>query len=158
MAVAPEARSVEFKSAGHDFWRRYHEYRRLRHKESRPDDPLRPDDVEERLLKRDSPFDIHHHHEVVEDGRLVSWLSGSTSKPGTPGHESNKHLFWADLYVRADARRRGIGSSWLPLLVELMNEHDVASLRRPRASLGWKDDHRSHCPERDRRRQRLTQS
>jgi GNAT superfamily N-acetyltransferase len=123
MGAEPEARRVEFKSEDRDFWRRYHEYRRARRKESRPDDPLRPDDVEESLLKRDSPFDIHHHHEVVQDSRLVSWLSGSTTRPGTPGHESNKHLFWADVYVRPEARRRGIGSSWLPLLVELMNEH-----------------------------------
>ncbi|HEV2967884.1 MAG TPA: GNAT family N-acetyltransferase [Candidatus Dormibacteraeota bacterium] len=123
MVAEAEARRVEFKSEDRDFWSRYHEYRRLRHKESRPDDPLRPDDVEEALLKRDSPFDIHHHHEVVQDGRLVSWFSGSTSKPGTPGHESNKHLFWAYIYVRPEARRRGIGSSWLPLLVELMDAH-----------------------------------
>ncbi len=123
MVAGPEARSVEFKSADRDFWARYHEYRRLRHKELRPDDPLRPDDVEERLMRRDSPFDIHHHHEVVQDGRLVSWFSGSTSKLGAPGHESNKHLFWADIYVRPDSRRRGIGSSWLPLLVELMDAH-----------------------------------
>jgi GNAT superfamily N-acetyltransferase len=118
-----ETRRVEFNSEGRDFWTRYHEYRRLRHQESRPDDPLRPDDVEESLLKRDSPFDIHHHHEVVQDSRLVSWLSGSTSKPGTPGHETNKHLFWAYMYVRPDARRRGVGTSWLPLLVELMDAH-----------------------------------
>ena len=123
MAAAHKVGLVEFKSADRDFWKRYHEYRRLRQNESRPGDPLRPDDLEERLLKRDSPFDIHHHYEIAEDGRLVSWLSGSTSKPGTPGHESNKHLFWAYIYVRPDARRRGIGSSWLPLLLELMDEH-----------------------------------
>jgi len=123
MGSEAETRLVEFKSEGRDFWTRYHEYRRLRHMESRPDDPLRPDDVEESLLKRDSPFDIHHHHEVVQDSRLVSWLSGSTSKPGAPGHETNKHLFWAYIYVRPDARRRGVGTSWLPLLVELMDAH-----------------------------------
>jgi GNAT superfamily N-acetyltransferase len=118
-----EARRVEFKSAGADFWKRYHEYRRLRQKESRPDDPIRPDDLEEKLMKRGSLFDIQYHYEIVEDSRLVSWVSGSTSKPGTPGHDSNKHLFWADLYVRPDARRRGLGSSWLPLLVHLMDAH-----------------------------------
>ena len=74
-------------------------------------------------MKRDSLFDIQYRYEIVEGGRLMSWMSGSTSKPGTPGHESNKHLFWADLYVRADARRRGLGSSWLPVLVEVMDAH-----------------------------------
>ena len=119
---------VDFQSAGPDFWKRYHAYRRVRQQESRPDDPVRPDDVEERWLKRESPFEIQHHYEIVEDGVLVSWLWGSTSKPGTPEYESNKHLFWADLFVRPDARRRGLGSSWLPLLVELMDAHGCTVL------------------------------
>jgi mycothiol synthase len=114
---------VDFKSAGADFWKRYHAYRRLRHEESRPDDPVRPDDVEELRLKRGSQFDIQHHYEIAKEGLLLSWFSGSTSKPGTPGHDSNKHLFWADLYVRPDHRRQGIGSSWLPVMLELMDAH-----------------------------------
>jgi mycothiol synthase len=119
---------VDFKSAGADFWKRYHAYRRLRHEESRPDDPLRPDDIEELRLKRDSPFDIQHHYEIVKDGILLSWFSGSTSMPGTPGHDSNKHLVWADLYVRPDHRRQGIGSSWLPVMLELMDTHGCTVL------------------------------
>jgi mycothiol synthase len=119
---------VDFKSAGADFWKRYHAYRRLRQHESRPDDPVRPDRLEELLLTRDSPFDIHHHYEMAQDGLLVSWFSGSTSKPGTPGHDSNQHLFWADLYVRPDRRRQGIGSSWLPLMLELMDTHGCSVL------------------------------
>jgi GNAT superfamily N-acetyltransferase len=114
---------VDFKTAGADFWKRYHTYRRLRHDESRPDDPLRPDHVEEIRLKRDSPFDINYQYEIARDGVLLSWFWGSTSKPGTPGHESNKHLFWGDLYVRPDHRRQRIGASWLPVVLELMDTH-----------------------------------
>jgi GNAT superfamily N-acetyltransferase len=114
---------VDFKSAGADFWKRYHAYRALRHEESRPGDPLRPNHIEEMQLKRDSPFDIEYRYEIAVDGLLVSWFSGSTSKPGTPGYDSNKHLFWADLYVRPDHRRHGLGSSWLPVLLELMDTH-----------------------------------
>jgi GNAT superfamily N-acetyltransferase len=114
---------VDFKTAGADFWKRYHDYRRLRQEESRPDDALRPDEIEEQRLKRDSPFDIEYRYEVAEDGVLVSWFSGSTARPGTPAYASNKHLFWADLFVRPDHRRRHIGSSWIPVLVELMDRH-----------------------------------
>jgi GNAT superfamily N-acetyltransferase len=112
---------IDFKTARPDFWKRYHDYRRVRQAESRPDDPLRPDRIEESRLKRDSPFDIEYQYEMARDGVLLSWFSASTSKPGTPEYESSKHLFWADVYVRPDHRRRGIGSSWLPLIVELMD-------------------------------------
>jgi mycothiol synthase len=91
--------------------------------ESRPDDPTRPDEIEERRLKRENPFDLEYHYEIAEDGVLLSWFSGSTAKPGTPAYEANKHLFWADLYVRPDHRRRRIGSSWMPVLLELMDRH-----------------------------------
>src|ERR1051325_8539679 len=44
-------REVDLNPAGADFWRRYHEYRRLRHAETRPEDPILPDDADrERLL------------------------------------------------------------------------------------------------------------
>ena len=119
---------VEFQTADADFWKRYHAYRRVRQHESRRDDPVLPDDVEERRLKRESPFDIQYRYEMAEDGVLLSWLWASTIKPGTPEYESNKHLFWADLYVRPDARRRGLGSSWLPLLGDLMDTHGCTVL------------------------------
>ncbi|MHB8589274.1 MAG: GNAT family N-acetyltransferase [Candidatus Dormibacteraceae bacterium] len=128
MAAEQTPARVDFQSAGADFWKRYHGYRRLRQQESRPDDPLRPDDLEERWLKHESPFDINYRYEIAKDGILLSWLSGSTSKPGTPGHDSSKHLFWADLYVRPDARRHGLGSSWLSLLAELMDAHGCTVL------------------------------
>jgi GNAT superfamily N-acetyltransferase len=114
---------VDFKSAGADFWKRYHAYRRVRHAESRPDDPLRPDDVEEIRLKRDSPFDINYHYEIARDGVLLSWFSGSTSKPGSPEYESNKHLFWGDVFVHPGHRRQRIGASWLPTVLALLDRH-----------------------------------
>ncbi len=126
---------VDLKSAGPDFWRRYHELRRVRQKESRPDDPVRPDELEEAGLKRGSLFDIQYRYEIARDGRLLGWLSGSTSKPGTPGHESNKHLFWADLYVRPDSRRQGIATSFMPLLLELMDAHECSVV-----GIGAEDD------------------
>ena len=114
---------IDFKSAGADFWKRYHDYRQVRQKESRPDDPLRPNDIEEKRLKRDNPFEIEYHYEIAKDGVLLGWFAGMTIKPGTPEYESNKHLFWADIYVRPDQRRKGIGSMWLPVVVELMDAH-----------------------------------
>ena len=59
---------------------------------------------------------------------LLGWFAGMTIKPGTPEYESNKHLFWADIYVRPDHRRKGIGSMWLPVIVELMDAHECTEV------------------------------
>src|SRR5579864_2578172 len=113
---------VDPSTAGRDFWKRHHELRRVRHNEARPDDALRPDDVEEKFLKRKDPFEIHHRYEISRGDQMLSALRAGAVRPGTPEYESNKHLYWADIYVRPDQRRRGIGSTWLPLIVELMEQ------------------------------------
>jgi mycothiol synthase len=111
---------VDPEKADRDFWSRYHELRRVRHMESRPGDPLRPDEVDEKQLKRKDPFEVEHRYEISRGGTMLSMFRGDAIKPGTPEYETNKHLYWADIYVRPDQRRRGIGSAWLPLIVELM--------------------------------------
>jgi mycothiol synthase len=114
---------VDTSTAGRDFWKRHHELRRVRHQESRPGDPLRPDDIEELNLKREDPFHIDHRYEISRGETMLSEFKGGTVRPGTPEYETNKHLYWADIYVRPDQRRRGIGSSWLPVILELMQRH-----------------------------------
>ena len=120
--------AVDANSASADFWRRYHAFRRARHLETRPDDPLRPDDVVEAAMRAERRFEIQYRYEIARDGELLSWFGCSTIKPGAPGYESNRHLMSAGVEVRADHRRRGIGRSWLPLVVELMDRHGCTVL------------------------------
>lgn len=119
---------VDPKSAAPDFWKRYHAYRRIRHAERHPDDPIKPDDLERAQLLRDNPFEIEYRYEIVAGGAMVSWFRAGVMRPGTPGYESNKHIFGADWSVHPFHRRRGIGSSWLPLVVELMDRHGCTVL------------------------------
>lgn len=112
---------VDPAAADREFWKRYHQIRRVRHDESRPDDPLRPDDIEELDMKRPNPFQLEDRFEVARDGKMLSMFRGQTVKPDTPEYETNKHLYSADIYVRPDHRRRGIGASWLPIIVEMMD-------------------------------------
>ncbi|HUZ87234.1 MAG TPA: GNAT family N-acetyltransferase [Candidatus Baltobacterales bacterium] len=114
---------VDVMTAGPDFWQRYHEYRRVRQKDQRPDDPVRPDELEEKRLIRANPFEFEYRYEVVRDGVLVSMFGGKTVRPENPEYASNKHLFWTDFYVRPGERRQGIGASWLAVIVELMDRH-----------------------------------
>jgi len=114
---------VDPSKADADFWKRHHEFRRVRQSESRPDDPLRPDDIEEITLKWQDPFRIEHRYEISRGSRMLSSLAVEVVKPGTPEYETNRHLMWVDGYVRPDERRRGIASRWLPVLLDLMEQH-----------------------------------
>ena len=45
--------AVDAEAAPREFWTRYHAYRRLRQAESRPDDPVKPDNLVEVGMKRE---------------------------------------------------------------------------------------------------------
>lgn len=114
---------VEPRTAGADFWTRYHELRRLRHAEMWPDDPLKPDEVVTVHMTHPDSFDLREYFEMSQDGVMVTWFSGETVTPANPEYETNKHLYWADAYVRREHRRRGVATRWLQVLARQMDEH-----------------------------------
>jgi GNAT superfamily N-acetyltransferase len=120
--------AVDAKTAPREFWKRFHAYRRLRHAETRPDDPVQPDDLVEMDLKRDDPFEIKYRYEIARDGVMLSWFNATTTKPGSPEYESNKHILWADASVHREHRRGGLGRLWIPLALELMDQHGCTTL------------------------------
>jgi mycothiol synthase len=128
MAIETRAVEVDATRAGPDFWKRYHAYRRARHRELRPDDPMRPDDQEEILMKRHNPFEFVYRYEIEREGVMLSWFGARANRPDAPGYETNKHLFSAECSVGADHRRHGIGGSWLPVVIELMDRHGCTVL------------------------------
>src|SRR6266851_4604415 len=111
---------VDAAKASPDFWARYHAFRRLRHAETRPDDPITPDDVVEKEMKRDDPFNVNYRFEIAAGGQMLSWFDARAVKPGSPEYESSKHLLWADGSVHRDHRRQGIGRSWIPVVLDIM--------------------------------------
>ena len=114
--------AVDPQTADRDFWARFHELRRLRHAELHPDDPIEPDEVVELRMKNVNPFDQSHYFEISRDGVMLGWLSGENTLPASPEHETNKHLFWADAYVRKEERRHGVATRWLPVIARLMEQ------------------------------------
>src|SRR5712691_10924540 len=103
---------VDPRTASRDFWARYHAYRRIRLAETRPEDP----------------FEFKYRYEAAREGVLLSWFQATTVKPSSPEYESNKHILWADASVRKDYRCQGIGRSWIPLALELMDRHGCTTL------------------------------
>ena len=115
-------------AADREFWVRYHVFRRVRQKDQRPDDPLKGDSEEEALMKRADPFTAHERFEVARDGVMLGSLEGSTVTRRSPEYETNKHLYDADLYVVPAQRRHGIGTSFLPVVVEQMSHHGCTTV------------------------------
>lgn len=115
-------------SASSPEWGRYHVYRRRWHRERRPDEPLAPDDVVETMLARPDPREHHHRYQVVVGDEMVGELYLSAARPESPEYETNRHLLWADSYVLAEHRRRGIGRRLLPLPLRWMEEHGATVL------------------------------
>jgi len=110
-------------SAGEDFWRRYHEFRRARHTETRPEDPIAPDDVERRRLVDQLRYEINDSYEVVSGGRMVAFLRTAVTRPGAPGYEENRQFLWCYGAVLEPYRRQGLGRRLLPLVLDVMDRH-----------------------------------
>src|SRR5206468_11272362 len=91
--------AVDTQTASKDFWARYHAYRRIRHAETRPDDPLQPDHLGEQRMKREDPFEFAHPYECSRDGQMMSCLSAARGRRGRRGYGSNKDVVWADAAV-----------------------------------------------------------
>jgi len=119
---------VDPATADREFWNRYHEFRRVEQAEVRPDDPLRPDEQAEAVLKKGDPFRIHEWYEISRDGRMLSWYHGELVAPNNPEYATNKHLYDADFYVIPDVRGTGIGRAWLPLISERMRAHGCTTV------------------------------
>jgi GNAT superfamily N-acetyltransferase len=116
----------EHASAGQ--WARHHAFRRIMQAEWRPEEPLPSDEVEEVRLKRANPQQIVHRYQVVEGDEMVAMLGVEGPRPGSPEYETNKHLLWAWGYVLRSHRRCGIATSWIPLVLDLMQEHGATVL------------------------------
>ena len=121
--MSDELKPMRFdpKTADAAAWRRFHELRRMAEHERRPHDPVQPDDEVEVRMKNTNPFDEQIHYEISRGGVMLSALHGETVTPQNPEYETNRHLFWADVYVRPDSRRQGIASRWLPVIVDIMD-------------------------------------
>jgi len=109
-------------------WGKFHEYRHLRHAEERPDDPITPDDIVEKRMKRENPFYDSRYFGHWESGEIVSLLETTAVRPAAPDYANNKHIFWANAAVLAPHRRVGIGKGWVETVLGLASQFDASTI------------------------------
>jgi len=138
--VSLRARSVDVeitpfdpKTASRDAWARYHAFRRARHAEHSPEDPIASDEKEELAMKRDDPEGDQFLYGAVEPatGVLIGGLWMGVLKETAPSYTTNGHIAWLDVSVLGSHRRNGIGTALLRLVPELCRERGIRLL------MGW---------------------
>lgn len=127
--VAEKVEIVPFdpRTASDREWAGFHAYRRVRHEETYPEDPLSDDKTEEKWMKQSDPQSEERRFAVVEEGNpdvVIGWLYFSVFRQDAPSYEANKHFAWVDLAVLAPYRRRGIGGKLLAKVADLAKERN----------------------------------
>ncbi len=110
------------QAASPEQWALYHAFRRVRHAETTPDDPQLPDDVTEKLMKQQDPYEEVRRLAAIQSGRMVAMLYTDWYKPEAPAYESNAQFLWTFAGVERAARRQGIGMAMARQTLAYMDE------------------------------------
>lgn len=119
------------KTVTREDWNRYHVFRRLRSKETNPDDPINPDEVAERSIMQDyeNEMVIAERYMILdsqEDGtsKQIGLFVIGTLTEKNPSYETNKQLAQFDLAILKEYRRKGIATRTLQYCIEFAKKND----------------------------------
>lgn len=120
----------EPKTASREEWARYHAYRRIRHAEESPEDPLNSDEKEEIAMRRDDPEGEDFIYAATDpgSGAMVGILWFGVYRETAPSYATNGHIAWTGVSVIEPYRRRGIGTSLFRVIPGLAHAHKVRLL------------------------------
>lgn len=114
------------KTATRREWARFHAFRRTRHAERDPDDPLLGDEATEALMRRDDPIGVSMRFAVVRDrpAKQIGLLELEIFRPESPSYKGNEQSMFLGVEVMKDYRRNGIGTALLRHGSRLAREHE----------------------------------
>lgn len=115
------------KRATREEWTRFHRFRRARHEETDPDDPVLADATVE-ARKRHPDTDWEELEFAIQDvDRPNEWIGRlylEFARPERPAFDENKHILWIWMALQPDYRRQGIGRTLLAQAARYAGEHD----------------------------------
>lgn len=125
-SVEVEITPFKPQTASSESWAAFHAYRRQRHEEQEPDDPLMEDRNVETYMKRPRPntrilrFAVHP---AETPQSIIGWIYFEVFREESPSYENNKHMAWINIELLAPYRKRGIGKQMLAEVAELTRSH-----------------------------------
>jgi GNAT superfamily N-acetyltransferase len=109
-------------------WMAFHAYRRARHEEAWPDDPILTDEQDEEDKRRPDPEGDSLRWVASANGRIVASLWAYLPKPDRPHFAERARFLNAHGSVLRPWRRRGLGRRLLAQAHDLMCAHDKTLL------------------------------
>ncbi|MCG3220625.1 MAG: hypothetical protein H7641_04525 [Candidatus Heimdallarchaeota archaeon] len=89
-------------------WQLYHNYRRIRHEETSPDDPLTPDEIVEKGLQMqmDHPEMVPSLYSINDTSinKRIGTVAFIVFRETSPSYEGNKHLMQYDIALLPEYR------------------------------------------------------
>jgi GNAT superfamily N-acetyltransferase len=119
------------ETASREEWARCHAYRRLRHAETDPADPIMDDASLEALWKRPNPMLEDFRFAVLDPGKpeaQIGHIEFSVFREDGPSYAGNKHVAQADIALLEPHRRSGLGKELLRKVTDLAEEHGKSRL------------------------------
>ncbi|MEE9173416.1 MAG: GNAT family N-acetyltransferase [Thermoplasmata archaeon] len=112
-------------TASREEWVRFHTFRRLRHEEADPGDPLTEDSAEETWMRRGDPETEEIRFAAIQSGKpeeVIGWLHFSVPREGSPMYATMEKEVRVIVQVLQPYRRRGVGRMLLVKAAELARE------------------------------------
>ncbi|NPD88000.1 MAG: GNAT family N-acetyltransferase [Asgard group archaeon] len=124
---------VEFNpiKSSREEWKLYHDYRRIRHEETSPDDPLTPDEITEKGLQMqmDHPEMVPYIYAIKDtsNNKRIGTVSFMIIRETSASYEGNKHLIQYNMALLPEYRRNKIGTKALKTIYDfaVKNEKSV---------------------------------
>ena len=119
------------ETASRDEWARYHAYRRLRHAETDPDDPMLDDSSVEALWTRPDPMTKTHRFAVLDPADpevQIGHIQFGVFKEEGPSYKGNEHVAQVDVALLTPHRRQGLGKQLLAKVAQLAESLDKSRL------------------------------
>lgn len=98
--------------ATRDEWARYHAYRRKRHAETDPEDPLLADATEEARERTPDSAWKEQRFALLDSQQPEEWVGRlvyEVANPKSPSFEENRHILWLWISLLPAYRRQGLG-------------------------------------------------
>jgi GNAT superfamily N-acetyltransferase len=112
--------------ATQDEWAQYHAYRRKRHAETYPDDPILADATMEARERTPDTAWKEIRSAILDADKLewIGWQDYEVAHPDGPSYEENRHILWLWISLLPPYRRQGIGRHLLGEAAHYAREHD----------------------------------